>query len=100
VAQIVAADFRDFLYWTTVHRILLLLISSIRCGELKTRTQCPIFSQCRSNALGTAYAYDAYDIAYDIALTFLSPTGKLSIRPFAAFGALDEHGVILRNEAN
>jgi hypothetical protein len=52
------------------------------------------------NALGTAYAYDAYDIAYDIALTFLSPTGKLSIRPFAAFGALDEHGVILRNEAN
>jgi hypothetical protein len=45
------------------------------------------------NALGTAYACD-------IALTFLSPTGKLSIRPFAAFGALDEHGVILRNEAN
>ncbi len=38
----------------------------------------------------------SFDRYRDIALTFLSPTGKLSIRPFAAFGTLDEHVGILR----
>jgi hypothetical protein len=40
-----------------------------------------------------------YDKSWGIALTFASPTGKLSIRPSNAFGQRDEPGVNVESAA-